>query len=92
MENKYNLIQYFQKRITNITNRAVGINQYCFPIKSSVMFNRENVHYFSKQFKIVIENIEKQQNTKLNTKQIHNLFKENKSKLTDLTWVILGYY
>jgi hypothetical protein len=90
--NNYFLTSKIRKQIINCISRDVGINQYCFHLKDDLIFNRANLHYFSEEFKSIINNIEKQKNIQLSLKHIHKIFKHIKDKLNDLTWIVINYY
>ena len=82
--------EYFSYRNPEFVSswRGVGINEHNFTIKYNYSDTRENIHFFSEQFKILCKKDDKN----LKKIGIENFFIKNKNNLTDLIWIVTGYY
>ena len=76
--------QYFTELNTVSYSRTIGINDYGLKYDDNFIFDRQNIWYFSDEFKEIYKN-----NL---TVDIVSLFNTHKDNLKDLAWIIYGYY
>ena len=74
------------------TRRIIGINDDGFRIQDSIQLDRENIHCFSNHYFFLKEQEEQKTGRRLDPTRNEKLFHKVKDSLSDLTWVITGYY
>ncbi len=91
VQNLVNRNEYFTVSPAQ-TRRIIGINDDGFRIQDSMQMDRENIHCFSTHYSFLKEQEEKRTGHRLDPVSNEKLFHKVKDSLSDLTWVITGYY
>ena len=89
--NSKNNLQFFEQLTPNYvkSRRLIRINNYCIPFDDDERPDRENYSCYSYQFERLLKN--NNIDTK-NSSEICRYFYKEKDNLTDLSWLIEGYY
>ena len=75
-----------------LTHRIIGINNDGFRIDDDIQTFRENIHCFSNDYFFLKQKEEQIKGHLLDSINNEQFFHTYKESLSDLMWVIVGYY